>query len=31
MRERLGLIDGELRVESQPDGGTTIVAEVPVL
>ena len=31
MRERLGLIDGELRVESPAGGGTAIVAEVPVL
>ena len=29
MRERLELVDGRFEVESQPGGGTTIVAEVP--
>jgi signal transduction histidine kinase len=31
MRERVALLDGRLQVESSSDGGTTIVAEVPVL
>jgi signal transduction histidine kinase len=30
MRERVGLLDGRLEVESSPDRGTTIVAEVPL-
>jgi two-component system, NarL family, sensor histidine kinase DevS len=30
MRERIELLGGRLRVESSKDGGTTIVAEVPV-
>lgn len=30
MRERLALLDGRLRIESSPDAGTTIVAEVPL-
>jgi signal transduction histidine kinase len=30
MRERLALLGGRLQVESGPDGGTTIAAEVPV-
>jgi signal transduction histidine kinase len=30
MRERVGLLDGRLEVESNPGRGTTIVAEVPV-
>jgi signal transduction histidine kinase len=30
MRERLALLDGKLRIESSPDAGTTIVAEVPL-
>jgi signal transduction histidine kinase len=30
MRERLGLVDGRLEVESIAGGGTTIVAEVPL-
>jgi signal transduction histidine kinase len=30
MRERLGLIGGELKVESRPGGGTTLVAKVPL-
>jgi signal transduction histidine kinase len=30
MRERVGLLDGRLQVESSPEGGTTIVAEVPL-
>jgi signal transduction histidine kinase len=30
MRERLGLIDGRLEVESRPGAGTTVVAEVPL-
>jgi len=30
MRERVGLLDGRLEVESRPDHGTTIVAEVPL-
>jgi signal transduction histidine kinase len=30
MRERLALLDGRLRVESNPGAGTTIVAEVPL-
>ena len=29
MRERVALLDGSLAVESKPDGGTTIVVEVP--
>jgi signal transduction histidine kinase len=30
MRERLGLIDGRLEIESRSGAGTTLVAEVPV-
>jgi signal transduction histidine kinase len=30
MRERLALLDGQLRIESSPGAGTTIVAEVPL-
>ncbi len=30
MRERLGLLDGSLRIESTQGAGTTIVAEVPL-
>jgi signal transduction histidine kinase len=30
MRERVALLDGHLRLESRPGGGTTIVAEVPL-
>jgi signal transduction histidine kinase len=30
MRERLGLLDGKLKIESGPGKGTTLVAEVPV-
>ena len=30
MRERVALVGGKLRIESTPDSGTTIVAEVPV-
>jgi two-component system, NarL family, sensor histidine kinase DevS len=30
MRERLALLDGRLRLESSPEAGTTIVAEVPL-
>lgn len=30
MRERLGLLDGRLRIESTEGAGTTIVAEVPL-
>jgi signal transduction histidine kinase len=30
MRERIALVRGSLRIESAGDGGTTIVAEVPV-
>jgi signal transduction histidine kinase len=30
MRERVSLLDGELRIESRPSVGTTIVAEVPL-
>jgi signal transduction histidine kinase len=30
MRERIALLDGHLTVESAPEGGTSIVAEVPV-
>jgi two-component system sensor histidine kinase UhpB len=30
MRERLGLLDGRLEVESRRGAGTTIVAEVPL-
>jgi len=30
MRERVGLLDGRLEIESRPDHGTTIMAEVPV-
>jgi signal transduction histidine kinase len=30
MRERLALLGGRLAVESAPDGGTTVAAEVPV-
>lgn len=29
IRERLALVDGELRIESKPGGGATLVAEVP--
>ena len=31
MRERIALLDGRLTVESSPTGGTSIVAEVPVI
>jgi signal transduction histidine kinase len=30
MRERMALLDGALRIERGGDGGTTIVAEVPL-
>ncbi|HZC30194.1 MAG TPA: GAF domain-containing protein [Gaiellaceae bacterium] len=30
MRERLALLDGKLRIESNPGSGTTVVAEVPL-
>jgi signal transduction histidine kinase len=30
MRERVGLLDGNIEVESTPGRGTTIVAEVPL-
>ena len=30
MKERLSLLDGRLQIESSSDGGTTLVAEVPV-
>ena len=30
MRERLALLDGKLRIESDRGSGTTIVAEVPL-
>ena len=30
MRERVGLLDGRLKIESKPGEGTTIVAEVPL-
>ncbi len=30
MRERVGLVGGKLRIESAPETGTTIAAEVPV-
>jgi signal transduction histidine kinase len=30
MRERLALLNGRLRIESSPDAGTTVVAEVPL-
>jgi signal transduction histidine kinase len=30
MRERIALLDGRLEVESSPEGGTSVVAEVPV-
>ena len=30
MRERVGLLDGRLEIESRPNQGTTIVAEVPL-
>jgi signal transduction histidine kinase len=30
MRERIGLLDGRLDVESSPDRGTSVVAEVPI-
>jgi signal transduction histidine kinase len=30
MRERLALLGGRLEVESAPDRGTTVAAEVPV-
>ncbi len=30
MRERVGLLDGRLQIESTPGAGTTIVAEVPL-
>jgi two-component system, NarL family, sensor histidine kinase DegS len=30
MRERLALVGGTLEVESSPDSGTTIAAQVPV-
>ena len=31
MRERIALLDGRLTIESSRDGGTSLVAEVPVL
>jgi len=31
MRERVGLLDGKLQIESRADAGTTIVAEVRLL
>jgi len=31
MQERAGLVDGELRVESQPGRGTTVHARVPIV
>jgi two-component system, NarL family, sensor kinase len=31
MRERIALLDGRLTVESEPERGTTLVAEVPVV
>jgi signal transduction histidine kinase len=31
MRERIALLDGRLTVESAPEGGTSLVAEVPVV
>lgn len=31
MQERVGLVDGELRVESQPGQGTTVHARVPIV
>jgi PAS domain S-box-containing protein len=31
MQERVGLVDGELKVESQPGRGTTVHARVPVV
>jgi len=31
MQERVGLVDGELRVESQPGRGTTVHARVPIV
>jgi len=30
MRERLALLDGELRVESRSGAGTTLVVQVPL-
>jgi signal transduction histidine kinase len=30
LADRLGVLDGTLRVESPPDGGTLIVANIPV-
>jgi signal transduction histidine kinase len=30
MRERVALVDGRLRIESSPEGGTTIAVEVPL-
>jgi signal transduction histidine kinase len=30
MRERIGLLDGRLTIESSEGGGTTVVAEVPI-
>jgi signal transduction histidine kinase len=30
MKERLSLLDGRLQIESSSDGGTTLVAEVPI-
>jgi PAS domain S-box-containing protein len=31
MHERIALLGGELKIESQPDVGTTVVAEVPLI
>ena len=31
MRERIALLDGRLTVESEPERGTSLVAEVPVV
>ena len=30
MRERLNLVGGECRIQSQPTGGTTVLARAPV-
>jgi two-component system sensor kinase len=30
MQERLALLDGRLKIESRPGGGTTLVGEVPL-
>jgi signal transduction histidine kinase len=30
MRERVGLLDGRLTIESSPAGGTTLAVDIPL-